>query len=516
MYQAPAGYKQVAVDEHRIESVYLSMGIDIDTTSADDIASYTGDRLPLSSGGQLVDATYEVNPGLATYEGDGIPTAMDAGMIVPPLQADDAIRTGYWSDAISDSEGALSFSLRIELRGTGGELKEHTSALTIFTAGPNITSGSVHFIRNGTDTEVSLVCSEGRAVAQGSNTYDTIVIDVTAIDQPYRHLRLAEIEFGDSITISMAEVTGSVIYIDEIDPIQKGMPMRELDFDLINVDGKYDEDNPGGLYSRLAIGNPVSLSYTLFSSTQKYTIPMGRFVLAQKKAKNTSMRMVAYDSRWYLTEMFYQWSISAAEDLGTAIGRVLDMAGLDYTVDPAVNLIYPQADHAFGADTSLYDDLQIVAQAYGITILPARNGLLRVAVGFDSDTFGLIPPNIQFTWPEAKQKNRYNFIDVAYGSNQHYTRDLRDNPSNAKTSLNINNPLITTEAQATALCNRVIGRLYAKAVTVRWLADPTLDLYDTVQAYSKWTIDTGPTSYKAVRREVKFDGMLTEELTLIV
>jgi len=515
MYSAPDGYKEVAVSEERIESVYMSMGIDIDNTSADDISSYTGDRLPLSSGGQLVDATYEVNPGLATFEADGIPTALSAGTIVPPIRPDDTVRTGYWSEDISGEDGAISFSLTIALRGPNEELREHTSALTIYTAGPNILSGSVFFIRSGTESEVALDCSEGIAVASGSNTYDTIRIEVTAIDQPFRHLRLAEIEFGDSVTISMSEVTGKVTYIDEIDPLMQGLPMRELDFNLINVDGRYDEDNPSRLYSRLAIGNPIELSYTIFSQTKKYTVPMGRFTLAEKKVKDTSLAMVAYDMRWHLSRMYVSWSISAAEDLGTAIARALDMADLDYTVDAAVSSIYPLADYTFDTGTSLYDDLQDITQAYGVTILPDRDGSLRVGVGFMSDEFGLIPPNIQFSWPQSNQRNRYNFVDVSYGT-AHYTRDLRESPTIAKTVLNVNNPLITTQAHAIEVCNRVVGAMYSRAVTVRWQADPALDLYDQVDVYSKWTIDTSPTRYKAVKREVTFDGMLVEELTLIV
>lgn len=95
-----------------------------------------------------------------------------------------------------------------------------------------------------------------------------------------------------------------------------------------------------------------------------------------------------------------------------------------------------------------------------------------------------------------------------------YRRDLREDLSSARITLGVSNPLITTQAQAEAMCNRLVNNLYTKAVTVRWAGDPAMDLYDQVDAYSQWTIDTGPTRYWAIKREIRFDGMMTETVTL--
>ena len=514
MYQAPDGYRDIAMSENRIESVYMSMGIDIDNTSADDISSYTGSRLPMSSGGQLVDATYEVNPGLATFEADGIATAVSAGMIAPPLRASETIRTGYWSSIISGEDGSMDFSLTIAFRGPNGELREHISALTVYTAGPNIVSGSVFFILNGVETEVPLTCSRGRAVAQGSNTYDTIRIEVSGIDEPYRHLRISEVEFGDSITVSMAEVTGEVTYIDEMDPLWQGLPMRELDFNLINVDGRYDEDNPNGMYSRMGIGNPVNISFTIYSSTKKYSVPMGRFVMAEKKASGNTLAVTAFDTRWYLSELYVSWSLSVSESIGDALEGVLTAAEVEHRIDQAVYDIYPSANAAFSESSSLLDDIHAIVQAYGLTFLPNRAGTIVVATDFSSDVYGLIPPNIQFSWPASNQMNQYNYVDVAYGTN-HVIADLRENPNTEKIILSVNNGLIVTAAHAQAVCARLVSKLYSKAVKVRWAGDPVMDLYDSVDVFSMWTIDSAPTRYKAVKREMTFNGMIVEEVTLI-
>ena len=111
--------------------------------------------------------------------------------------------------------------------------------------------------------------------------------------------------------------------------------------------------------------------------------------------------------------------------------------------------------------------------------------------------------------------NRYNYIDVYYGSGSVYTRDLRADPNTARNVLTVNNNLVTTEAQATAICNRIASKIYNKAVTVKWASDPALDLNDTVDVYSMWTLNETPATYKAVKRELTYNGMLKETTTLI-
>ena len=508
MYSAPSGYEDVAQAIDRAESIYMSMGSDIDNTAADDLDGFTGSSLPLSNPAQLADAIYIIDGNLATYEGDGIPTATGAAVRVPPTAPAATIRTGWWSSAISDADGLITAVLTMSLTAS------HTSALTIYTDGPNILAGTATFHNGNDDTEVQLECHQGYAVASGSNTYDSITLSITQLDQPYRHLRIVEFEFGDSITISAESLGHEVTYIDEIDPLGQGMPMRELDFDLINVNGEYDEDNPASRFERLAIGNPINLSFTLYGGGGQYTVPMGRFVLAEKRPNGNCLTVVAYDTRWHLTRSYDAWAISSAEDLGTALDRLLTSVEMAHEIDPDVFSIYPVANYAFGTDTDVLADIQAVCQAYGLVCVPDRYGTILILTDHPSDDYGLMPPTMQFSWPESSQLTRYNYIDVYYG-NSHYTRDLRSDPNTARAVVTVSNPLIVTEAQAIAVCNRIAAHIWARAVTVKWVSDPALDLYDDVDVYSRWTLNDEAATFRPVKREVTFNGMLKEETTFI-
>lgn len=508
MYAVPEGYANLIKSTDRVESIFMSLGIDIDNTAADDIISISGSSLPMTNTTQLVDAMYEIDQYLATFEGDGIPTASTAHMITPPISPSTAVRTGWWSSDISDADGGLNVTITIALSAT------HTSALTVYTDGPNILAGTVTFINGQAEETVALTVHNGLAVASGSHTYDTIRINITEIDQPYHHLRIAEFEFGDSITISTLTLANSITYIDEIDPFQQGLPMRELDFDLINVNGEYDEDNPNTLYQRLAIGNPISLSYTFYGPGVKYTIPMSRFVIAEKMTNGNCVSVVAYDTRWYLSQMYNTWSISTAEDLGTTLDRLFTSIEIAHTIDPSVYDVSPLSGYTFGTDSTVLEDIMMVGQAYGITFIPNRVGTLMVGTAFNTDSYGDIPPEMQFSWPESNQMNRYNYIDILYGT-QHYIRDLRPNLNTARVPLTVGNRLITTETHAVTVCNRIVSHIYGKAIKVKWASDPAIDLGDTAGVFSQWTLNGTATVYKALKREITFDGMLTEETTFI-
>lgn len=512
MYDVPEGYKDMVTSPDRQVDIYMSMGFYIDNTAADDITGISGgDGLPFSNTAQLTNAVYSVDEGLATFEGDGIPTAESAGMKAPPLQMDPTVQAGLWSSAVSDASGNIDYTVIIALSGV------HSSALTLYTSGAEIVAGTATFDDGETTHTAQLTRDEGNgnAAVLERFSFSTITVHITKISEAYEHIKLAEIEFGNSKTIGLEQLAGEINYIEEIDPLQIGLPMNELDFDLLNINGDYDQDNPNSKYSRLEIGNPIALSMTVSEGGTRTTVPIGTFVIGEKHATDLRMSVVAYDTRFLLTQIYTPWSISTSEDLGTAISTLL--AGLDIacSVDPAVNQIYPAEAHTFSADSAILDDIQAIAQAYGLAILPGRDGQLMIKADFPSDDYGAIPVDTMISWPLASQMKRYNFIDVGYGQGQHYTRDLRDSANTARQVLSIYNPLIISETMAQAAADRIEARIYAVAMRMEWMGDPALTIYDTTGVYSRWTQGGTPAQYKPIKRSMRYNGMLSEETTFV-
>ena len=510
MYTDDADYRAAIEADGRAVSIFMSLGVNIDNTAADDITAVTADTLPMSNPAQLTDANYELTKELATYENYGIPTAASARMIVPPLTAEAyPPETGVWSSELSDEDGDMAFQAVISLSS------KHTSALTIYTEGPNILVGTVTFTYNGISETVALVPHTGFAVAPGSHDYDTVTISITKISEGIRHLRITEIEFGDSITLGMDKLGGEIVFVDEIDPLWVGMPLCELDLELINVLGDYDVDKPGTLFSQLAIGNPINLSYTVESGNVRRTIPVARLFIGQRNTSGDRLLVTAYDIRWNLSRSYLSWQLRTNQDIGTTLAALFAAHELGYTIDGAVASIYPASDHTFGTDTIVLDDLQKVAQAYGLIIRPTRLGSIQVSVAWNDDEYGDIPVMNMYTWPGSNQANRYNVIDIRYGANGTYDRYVEDfsQPGEVKNILPINNELIVNESMASTVCGRIRAQMYTNVQDVEWRGDPAMDLSDEVGVYTRWTQNGTAETYRAIKRELRFDGALREITT---
>lgn len=503
MYATKEGYRDAVESLDRSISVFLSMGVGIDNTAADDIVSIEGDFLPMSNTSQVYDANYDITPGLATFEGDGIPTASSAGMIVPPISAMSyPPEVGIWSAGISDSEGYIDFSATISFS------KAHTSAFKIYTDEVHILAGEVTFSDGSSSETVPLVCSLGEATISESRAYTTITIHITQISAPRSHARIAEVEFGASVTLARDRLGESLTYVTELDPLELSIPLSELNLSLVNVTGEYDVDNPFTRFKDLNIGNPINLSFTVETGGIRHTVPCGRFYIAGKKSMDTMLRITAYDVRWTLASIYLDWTLDTSSDIATQIDNLLNMADIPHSIGPEVVGIYANAPFTFSDDTSLLDDLLRIQQAYAIYILPDRSGTVRITGNFPTDSYGQTSIMGLYTWPNPVDFTGYNFVSIQYGgsgSTSYYEVDLRTSVYEAKTQFRISNPLILDVAMAQTLATRIIGRIYSMMTETTWRGDPAVDLGDVITIPGKWTQDN-PSSYATVKIEMEYDG----------
>ncbi len=506
----PSGYTDAVVSANRTVDIFLSVGLGADTTAADDLTGITGTFLPMSNTDQAVDAVYYLTTELATFEADGIKTSTSAGMIAPPITAVAyPPEVGIWSGAISGADGAIDFTVQLNLKA------EHTSAMQIYTEGPAVLAATMIFTDDeGTSTTKTCTCLGQYFNVPDSMTYSSVTIHITKLDAPYRHVRIVEVEFGASRAFSNSEIGGEVSIIREIDPTEQSMPMDELDVSVLNVTGELDPDNPSSRLDELYIGQSFICSFTVTSeSGTKYTVPCGRYWIGERDASDTRLELTAFDARYRLSTIYAAWSISTSKSLGQTLEELLSDYMVPHIVDEDLYDVMPDADHIFDDSTPISDDLLQVQQAYAIYCIPDRQGSIQVTATWPADTYGSIPVGTIYSWPSTKQQQAYNYISIGYTvtegdvSTVYYVEtDLRSDTTEGKNILQIgNNPLITTSARATALMTRIINRLYTEEVETEWRGDPAMDLGDSVSIPGRWTQDD-PRAYKITYMEETYDG----------
>lgn len=507
MYSMPDEYKVGINDTSRNVVMYTAIGIGVDQTAADDISSVVGDFLPMSNPVQITDAIYVPTTEMATFEGSGIPTSSNNGVIAPPLEAvDNPPEIGVWSGGISDSDGNIDVSIRFNLSS------EHRSAFRVYTYGPNVTSAEIIF-GDGEDAEtVACECFKGSFSIPVIRDYTSLTVRVTGIDRPYSHLRVVEVEFGSSMTFSSSAIAGEAINIRELDPTETTIPLDELDLAIVNVDGAYDDDNPETKLKDVAIGTPMTLSYSLEVGESEYTVPCGRYYIGEISSRDTRLAVVAFDPRWILSETYVSWGISSSENFGTTLDNLLTELNVPHFVEQDVYELYPDGDHTFDSEFSVLDHALLIQQAYGIYLVPGRDDSLHVSTSWPGGGTANIPADTIYSWPTANQRSRYNVVSVGYRSGVDIIfmeYDLRSDPKESRSILQIgDNPLITTEERARSLLNRLVSRLASNEVEARVMGDPAIDMGDIVDIPGRWSVDN-PRSYMMTYAELVFDGGLT-------
>ena len=505
-YEMPVEYVSAMRADTRDLDLFLAIGVNIDQSSADDYTATEAGPLAFGNPVQLVDAVYDIEQGTATFEAYGIPSAVSAGMVAPPIAPTTyPPEWGFWSDIISDADGLIDWTLTINLSA------EHTSAFTLFTRQVSILDATVTFKAGGEVTASGAMEADINSVKYAAAVrYDTIIVHITRISAPYRHIRVSEIEFGASKTFNKSSLMDSVSLVEETDPLMTSIPLYEMDFTVINVLGEWDPDNPLGSFGSIPATFPIQAGVSCYSGETMWTVPLGRYIIAEKKANETKLSVVCYDPRKSLQDTYGSWSLKTTVSFGAWATSILTDMHIPHIVDDAVFAMKPVRDYTSKDDVSLLTMFLWIEQMYDIWLTPARDGFIHVEKGRRSGEYGSMDPDMQYTYPLPHAYTSYNTIQVSYGTEtarKRYVVDLRKSTTEAKSQISIDNPIVQTEDEAIGIAERVRSALYSAMVEVEWRTDALVDIGDSVGLTGRWSDDA--VVYDVVYQETVYDGSLT-------
>lgn len=503
MYHTASAYSRaIRADERKIVP-YISLGVGFDPTAADDLISISCDSLPMSNPAQMIDANYALTQGLATFEGDGIPTAPGSGMIAPPIQAEEyPPETGLWSHDISDSDGAIDWIVTLTLS------RAHTSAFSVYADSVvHIVSGEIRYYLEGVPVRTMTIDATSSVIRDPQiTTYDAIEVEITGIDKPYHHVRIAEFEFGASVTLSNTVLGPSMSLLGEIDILGLSMPISQLDFSILNVEGEYDQDNPDSLLPTVAKWSPLTLALTIITDEGQTSIPMGRFYITERKGADVLLNVTAQDARSILQTTYTPLSLIKTESLGEMYERILSDLRIPHVIDPDVYNIYPEADITLDdEELDLLTQLLYVQQYYGVYIAPGRDENLHITKNATGDAVQSITASNIIEYPNPETERTYNYISVSYGQNKIYSVDLRTDDKEGKSELTLVNPLILTEDGASRIARELSDKLYSQLYSAQAFGDASLDPGDTVPIEGRWTQGNSD-SFRITSIDWTYDG----------
>jgi hypothetical protein len=320
---------------------------------------------------------------------------------------------------------------------------------------------------------------------QAIENFDAIKLQVTEWNTPDRRARINRICFGVGRIFDKTDVleytheqTGSLNSSE--------LPKSAVDFTLNNVDGLWNPRNPTGLGKYLSERQAVNVRYGLAVDGVVNWIQGGRFYLSEWKARKDGYgaNFVARDILDYMLNTPYTGITS-----GTL--RKLADAAVACADLPSEFVCMMDDDSLRGYSATLEGEytvaevLQMCANAAQCVMRLDRYGVLFIEPMNRARSGYNITANLSYYHPEVELTKPLKAVEVKYGEDLSYVLST----GNVGETQTVENPLVSTEAQAAAIANWVRAALEPRTIVAgNFRADPRLDVFDIVTVESKYGV----------------------------
>ena len=321
--------------------------------TVDDISSPGGKYADLERNSWVLDGTYN---------------------ILPDNAGDSAV--GWWSSSISGADGTFAtnpkikymFSVPISTLGWtlifDTKSEQYASRVKITAYGAN---GSTVI-----DTGEYTISEPYAGIQHYVGDYYGVEIEFLETSEPYRRVRLTEIDFGltkfyDRNSISEAEITYGA------DIISSSLPTRELVLSFDNSDKQYNLLNPDGVYQYLQDGQTIDAVITINGED----ISMGTFYFTSADVSKSAIvpRLIANDRIWALDGQNYDGGRDETITLEAAIAEVL--SGYNIPVSYSGGAASVAVVMAIPQKTKIREAVRLLAQAAMCTVYIDRDNTMR-------------------------------------------------------------------------------------------------------------------------------------------
>lgn len=460
--------------------VELTINVSDPDAQADAGADDNGHEV-MSNVGQTVDEIFTAPVKYATLEKNF--WALDGTFVVLP-DAPPYGDNGYVGDVLSGADGSytsppsitISFSKVYQtilpgLTITWGSSYEGEHADTYKVTSYNGTTQVDSYTVTGNTDLISVFSGD----IQG---YNKIVIEILEWSKPYRRARISNILIGVESTFAKKDFF-KYTHSMSVDPLSAELPKSEIKFEIKNLNGEYNPDNPQGVYKYLIERQAVTVRYGYRFGGVIEWIKAGTFYLSEWDCPQNGIKatFTARDALEYMGDLYTGPSSGTLMQIAVS---ALQQAGLHKTAsgtDPWVlDSSLSGINAAQGADLSsntIAEVLQYVANAGCCVFYQDRSGKLRIE-----------PLKTGATDYRIDQFNSYSNAEISL-TKQLRAVDVNEGQSiltvgNVGEIQPVKNPLVSSE-RAPVVAQWVANYLKERRIlSGSFRADPRLDALDRV------------------------------------
>lgn len=318
--------------------------------------------------------------------------------------------------------------------------------------------------------------------------YKEIKITVTKWATPYSRVRCEQVFIGVELNYGKADIINSSHEIF-IDPLSAELPKSEIVFGILNLNGKYNPDNPEGLEKYLTERQRIVAKYGYKLNGNIEWIPAGTFYLSEWDTPQNGITatFTARDGIEYMSDSYSGRNsgtlMSIATDAFTQSDLPLDPDGNNrWVIDDSLSSITAPS----GLNLSQYTNaevLQYCANAACCVFYQDRQGVFHIEPLQEGTTNYTIGPFVSYKNSESSLTKQLKAVDINDGAYVLTVGTIGETQT-------VKNPLISA-ARMPAVAQWIADFLQNRnLIEGEFRADPRLDALDRVTNTNKFATKT--------------------------
>lgn len=325
-------------------------------------------------------------------------------------------------------------------------------------------------------------------IEEDIQNYDKIVLEVLEWCRPDRRARI------ESIVVGIKRVYDKSKLMDyshsmEVDPLSSSLPIAEITFEIENLNGEYNPDNPQGAEKYLIERQAVIVRYGYKLNGEVEWIKAGTFYLNEWETPQNGITATfsARDLLEFMSDNYSGTNSGTLEAIATAALTQANLpmssvSGNRWTLDSSLSSISAPS----GVDLSGYtiaEVLQLVANAACCVLYQDRDGILHIEPLPDGETDYEIKQFNSYANSEISLTKQLKAVDVNDGTAVVTVGTVGETQK-------ISNPLISSSRAQTVAqwaANYLQNR---KILSGDYRADPRLDALDRVTTINQFAEST--------------------------
>jgi len=318
-----------------------------------------------------VDSVFEADGSYLTLEKNL--WCLDGSM--EALDEEERGETGFWSRSVSDGEGHFSTPVTVQYTfpmsistigwvlyfdGKSGQIATRVK-VTTYDEGGNLLQ-SAEFDNQKPTMEIFYI----------AENYRTVAFSFLSTSEPYRRLRLMEVDFGMEKRYDRNSL-GKVRLLYGADILCRALPAKELTFTFDNRDKQYNLLNPDGVYQHLQAGQKIDVAILINGEK----VDMGPFYFTSADVSGSAIAptVTAHDKLYLLEGDTFEDSDGSTTTLSAAVQVILGQVDQPVTFDGDIG--ERKVVMAMPRGKTGRECLRLLAQAAMCTAYVDRDGVLR-------------------------------------------------------------------------------------------------------------------------------------------